>query len=498
MSSPYRDRIDKVPIAAKYLLVLGLGVSIGLLILFLAEREARWIVIATTALFGLVFIIVVPAKQRLLTTIFILSLQTDIYLRFLYGRAGSNEGLAIPLVVFTGGGLLVWYAIAGRLRKFRWAGSMGVPILALFATGALSIVTSSERFVGLTSLLYSLELYFLYWLAFNLCQTQKEFERIIKLLLFTLGAQSIIYFIQSALGITFNFMGETIPEGEVPRPGGTVSTNPAGFTSFIMPALMIAIALVTSKPRLLPRPYMLALMLLGTGAVGLSFTRAAWVGFAMGLVTIILFGWRRRTLQGRMVFWIAAITMVGVAILLPTMLSRVSGDYAALGGDPTAATLRERIGLIRIALDIIAEHPFTGIGAGAYSHVFRAYANDSNQWLFVVHNEFLLRAAETGIPGAMAFVALLVAGFRVALRLAQTKPSLISVSAVGWFGALVALVWQMNWVPWIGWSYNAMLWLMLGLMDGAQRLAVREERPSHQHETQLAHGRGARGPAEKM
>jgi hypothetical protein len=33
----------------------------------------------------------------------------------------------------------------------------------------------------------------------------------------------------------------------------------------------------------------------------------------------------------------------------------------------------------------------------------------------------------------------------------------------------------MNWVPWGGWSYNAMLWIMLGLMDGAQRLVARNE-----------------------
>ena len=216
MNSPHRDPIDKVPPAAKYLMVLGLGVSIGLLILFLADREARWIVIAMAALAGLLIIIVMPSKQKLLTTIFILSLQVDIYLRFLYGRAGSNEGLAIPLVVFGGGGVLVWYAIAGRLRTFRWAGSMGIPILALFATGVLSIVTSSERFVGLTSLLYSIELYFLYWLAFNLGRSQEDFERIIKLLLIMLGTQATIYFVQSALGITFNFMGETIQGGERP------------------------------------------------------------------------------------------------------------------------------------------------------------------------------------------------------------------------------------------------------------------------------------------
>jgi O-antigen ligase len=178
-----------------------------------------------------------------------------------------------------------------------------------------------------------------------------------------------------------------------------------------MPALMITSALVISKAKLLPRPYTLTLMLLGTGAIGLSFTRAAWIGFAMGLTTIVLFGWRRRTIQGRMVFWIAAIMVVGVTIFLPTMLTRITGDYAAQGGDPNSAALDERMGLIRIALNIIADHPLTGIGPGAYAQVFRGYANGVDQWLYTVHNEFLLRAAENGIPGALAFVAFLIVGF---------------------------------------------------------------------------------------
>ena len=487
MNSSPRNHVSKLPLAAKYLVVLGLGVSVGLFILFLADRDARWILLAVASLLGLVFIAVTPDKQRLLTTIFILSLQVDVYVRFLYGRAGSSEGLAIPLVVFTGAALLAWYVNAGRFRTFRWAGSMGLPIVALFVTGLLALLTSSERFVGLTNLWYSAELYFLYWLAFNLTQSQEDFERIIKLLLFTLAAQSIIYLIQSALGITFNFMGDIIQGGDVPRPGGTVSTNPAGFTSFIMPALMITTALLITKAKLLPRQYTLTLMLLGTVAIGLSFTRAAWIGFAMGLTVIILIGWRRRSINSAMVLWIAVIVAACAAILLPTMLTRIAGDYAGLGGDATKATLEERFGLMRIALDIIGDHPLTGIGPGAYTQVLRGYAGGGDQWLFTVHNEFLLRAAETGIPGALAFVLLLIVGFRVALRLARTQPSLMSISALGWTGALAALTWQMNWVPWIGWSYNAMLWLMFGLMDGAQRLAAPLDVPVPRHRRRLPH-----------
>ena len=51
-----------------------------------------------------------------------------------------------------------------------------------------------------------------------------------------------------------------------------------------------------------------------------------------------------------------------------------------------------------------------------------------------------------------------------------------AMAQAGWLAALIALVWQMNWVPWSGWTYNAMLWIMLGLMDGAQRLVTRSER----------------------
>ena len=107
------------------------------------------------ALIAAIFITVVPAKQAVLTTVFILSFQVDIYLRFLYGRASSNEGLALPLVVVAGAILLGWYYFSGHIREFKWGGSMRRPIAALLFIMAASVAASSERFLGLSDARHS-------------------------------------------------------------------------------------------------------------------------------------------------------------------------------------------------------------------------------------------------------------------------------------------------------------------------------------------------------
>jgi hypothetical protein len=472
MNPFHRNTVVKLSNAG-YLAALGLGITTGFLTLFLADHEVRWIIYTIAGLVSITFILAMPAKRSLLMTFFILSLQVNVTLRFLYGHAQSTEGLAIPLVVITGVALLSWYAGAGHLKGFKWAGSMRVPIAALLATTLLSLAATSERFVGVTALLSSLELYFLYWLMFNTVQTEDDFRRIIKLLIFTLSAQGIVYIIQSTLGLEFDLVGNTEDLGEVPRPGGTVTTNPDGFASFIMPVLLIAITNFAVQEHFIPRRYVFFAIALGIAAIGLTFTRAPWIGLLMALAFVVIYGYRRRFIKFGVIIWIIAAAVVALALLLPTMLDRVQSDY---GVDATMGTLDERLGLIQIALNIIIAHPVTGIGPGAYAYTFKAYAPAGmDQWLFTVHNEFLRRAAETGLPGALAFVALLVTGFRVALRLTRSELSIIRVSALGWLAALIALVWQMNWVPWGGWSYNAMLWIMLGLMDGAQRLVARNE-----------------------
>ncbi len=458
---------------AKISLLIALGCLLGVGVYFLSDKEIRWVLMPGLALASVIFILVVPQKKKVLTAIFILSFQVDIYLRFLYGRSGTNDGLALPLVVAVGCVLVGWYYFSGQIRGFSWGGSMRGPIRAWLIVLAVSVIASSERFVGLCTLVYVIEYYFLYWIAFNIVRTSADFKRLIVLIMTVLGIQALVYFAQSAMGITFDFLGNTIEKGEVARPGGTVSSNPAGFVSFIMPALMMASAIAFSKYRRLLIPYSIPLMLMGIAAIGLSFTRAAWIGLIFGFGAIISIALRHRWLNFRMIIVIFIVLGVGVAVLLPTMLNRVASDYQGGKGSTTQETLDERMGLNKIAFNVIVHHPIFGVGPGAYPYEYRAYVPAGlNQWLYTVHNTYLLWAAETGIVGGLIFIWLLFTGFKIALRLARTPPSLVSICATGWFGAMIILSWMMFWVPWIGFSYSAMFWFMLGLMDGAQRLVV--------------------------
>lgn len=450
-------------------LVMLLGIAAGAVAAGLGGLALRWTIYAGLGVAALAVLTSFRNKGPLLVAVFVLSLQVDVYVRFLYGKAGS-DGIAFPLVFLTGLALAVWYVLSPGRPRLAWAGRSGWPIAALLASMVLATATSSEHFVSLTSLVAALQMYMLYWLAFNLVRSEQEFRRVVGLLLVTLGIQSLVYFYQSATGQTFNLAGYSFALGEVPRPGGTVSSNPAGYASFIMPALMLASAAALARAAVLPRGVMLLLAGMGVVAIGLTYTRAAWIGLALGLTAIMILGVRRRAIASSRVLLLVGLMALAALALAPTLLARIASDYGTAEAG-NQATLNERLGLMRVALNVIASHPLTGVGPGAYGHVFKAYVPGGlDQWLYTVHNEFLLKTAELGIAGGIAFVALLATALGTARRLAQEPDTYVGIMGLGWFGALVALIWQMNWVPWSGFSYNAMLWLVLGLMDGAWRL----------------------------
>jgi len=128
---------------------IGIGALAGVTAFGVAQMSRAWIGFVIAGLiFGLV-IVVVRDTERVLTTGFVLCLQAGASYRLLYDRAGS-EGLAFPLSVLVGGVLVAWYLFTGaqRRRTFAWTGTLAIPIVALLATSFLSLLATSERFIG--------------------------------------------------------------------------------------------------------------------------------------------------------------------------------------------------------------------------------------------------------------------------------------------------------------------------------------------------------------
>jgi O-antigen ligase len=311
----------------------------------------------------------------------------------------------------------------------------------------------------------------------------------VRLLLLTLAVQSVIYAVQSTLGVSFTLEGDVIAQDVVPRPGGTVSTNPAGFASFIMPLLLIAVARLTDRERQDGTLWLLAVIGLGLAAIGLTYTRVAWAGLAGALVWLFVAARARGKLRPSTARWVIIGAVVAGVACWPLMAMR-------LAESPNSEAYEERAGLMRIALEVVAAHPLTGIGTGAYSQRFKDYLPGDlpDQWLYTVHNEYLLRAAEVGVVGGVAFVALLVAGFGVTRRLIRAPDLTLRTLGLGCSAGLLALAWQMYWVPWRGFEYNAMLWFLLGVCDAAAaRLAADAQDAGSTEINRGAAGRAAPG-----
>jgi O-antigen ligase len=218
---------------------------------------------------------------------------------------------------------------------------------------------------------------------------------------------------------------------------------------------------------------------LGALALYLTFSRAAWLALGAGaLVSAALYVYNR---QPRIVLeWL---NLAGAALLILAPFVWWTAPY--LGGRlDTQSTLvnqapvSERAYLNDAAMQILRQHPLTGVGVGALPLALRAAFPNFPLNYQPAHFALLDAAAETGLPGAAAYLIALIApwaalGLRGAWRRAPGRtlsPALIAAS-----GALVAvtLVGFFDYYTWLLAPGRLWQWLIWGLWAGSYEAAQR-------------------------
>jgi O-antigen ligase len=195
-------------------------------------------------------------------------------------------------------------------------------------------------------------------------------------------------------------------------------------------------------------------------AIYLAATRArgAWLGGAAGVVTFALLA--RPRLPRAALFAAAAAALVAAVVALVPLRSTpvlasdtkrfASGlDVVEASFDPRSTALRTRAGLWRRTFAMWRDHALVGVGPGNWPRFFPRYAEPGAMRDGVLtatvaplqaHDDLLERAAETGIVGLGALVALAVAAAAAARRSLRAAADARerAVPAAG-AGALVAL-----------------------------------------------------------
>ena len=208
---------------------------------------------------------------------------------------------------------------------------------------------------------------------------------------------------------------------------------------------------------------------LGLVALVGTLSRAAW-GATVFSMTLTCMAFRSRGGHRLAVPLLVLASFVVVLVTFQsTITTRLTGyDYGSA---------RVRLPLAATALEIIADSPILGIGVNNYVAALPRYAATyAGDWLYTVHNKYLLVWAEAGIGGFAAFLWFLVSTVRRGRDVWKRGDPLLSPLALGFTTSLIGQMGHMAVDHYSSRSQVEFLWVAAALIAAMSRM--REETSS--------------------
>lgn len=278
--------------------------------------------------------------------------------------------------------------------------------------------------------------FLLYFYIINNINSNKELKIVVYAICASGILLSLFMIAQYILKTNFNISGisgtaiyQTGPEGFRSR-GFTGSPDEAcTILLTIFQFFFVGVLLVKDR---LKKSVMVTSIVLFLIAIIFSKTRIAIAALGVGVITSLLCSYRRSWISGRQVFWTVTACLFTVIASIPFVYHRFA--YGVYGED--------RWPLMVTAYNMFKSNVMFGVGINNYSFVVYKYipANFSSAWLYVVHNEYLLRLSETGILGFMFYYVLLttvVMGFH---KLTFSTNRFISGTSIALFAVMIGSI----------------------------------------------------------
>jgi O-antigen ligase len=261
------------------------------------------------------------------------------------------------------------------------------------------------------------------------------------------------------------------------RPVGAFD-HPNALADYLTLLLVPALAFVLMGPSRVSRTsWYAALATLGVAGLMLLLTlsRGAWAAAALGCAALAWVFWRHRFIGSTHLLGAALAGVVALSALVsayPQVIYRLT--------EPDDRSTESRVMLNDQAMAIIEENPVTGAGFGAYNRaahethgpLWGTISPDYQEMLLklVVHNHYLLVAAQMGIPALLFWCYLLYRLARQAWPVSRWRDPGTTALGVGLGCAMVS---QMLFLA--SDNYDAdirvfLLWLTAGLLQALTKL----------------------------
>ena len=407
------------------------------------------------------------------------------------GVALGREPLPMPLVLGFGAGLLGTLALA--LARYDVAVAIGVFLIAavrvepapsdlVFAV-VIAVAFATWRF-DLQRVPLSITLLVSAFLALNLIASIEVIDPgravtffAISLYLGVLGLWLAGYVnsVRRARLILIAYLAAAVVSAAVaclalaaPFPGGELFVtgpraqglfkDPNVFGPFLVPAALVLME-ESVGPRLLrlSMPVKLALLSIVSVGVLFSFSRAAWLNFAIG-TTVLLFVLALRRGGARKAMGLLAVTLIAAGALFA-----VTAATSSLAFLEQRAAVQvydtQRFGAQLSGVELASEHPL-GVGPGQFERVSEISA----------HSTYVRALAEEGVLGLLVVLALMLLTLAFAARNAASGVNCYGIGSAALLASWCGLLANSLFVDTLHWRH---LWLMAALIWAATALRVR-------------------------
>jgi O-antigen ligase len=396
----------------------------------------------------------------------------------------DSPGLSISLmdVAFAGWTVLwMWRRRAAGHAPLR-ASRTDLCVLLLLCWFWLRSLGAQSGMLAIATVMMYTKFIVVFFVLSHSVRTPGEWRIVVRASAAIFALQIVYVMAQIALSNPLPLPGAKVPdvaslvslgsEGVAFRPVGFFN-HPNPLADYLVLLLPVPLAMLILGPRRLPRRvWLLALLvvLIGVAVVARTYSRGGWASMAFAALVCVAFFWHKRVIRSRHV----ALGMLAVAIAVGLAVAVNPGLLLRITGSDSRST--ESRGLLtEQARDMIAGQPFAGVGFASYNRRSRDYtpegfAKVSREYRkalgqLVVHNHYLLLAAEVGIPAMLLFVAIFVSLIVRGLRsVSWEDPGLAAITvglASGLAGNMLFLSSDNYYVD----IRMSLLWMTAGLLQ---------------------------------
>jgi len=380
------------------------------------------------------------------------------YFEFIYGQINVPYVDLVGLVLFISWGLkkIYWHFIGKE--KLSIADFPMWFLMFLFVLSAALSLINIERELLLTGLKYILRpLIFFYLiyviLPFNIIDNAKKLFQVLKIM-FVLGLGLSLMGLWSLAFPPIEGLRRVVPIsilGIYP-----LGTNHNLYAEVLVCLIPLALILFwQEKKDLFWKNIYLFGALIMTGVNLLTLSRAGWLTIALQIVILAILKYRGEIKK----LLVNYLFYLGLAIITPILylMYRLLTSYVVVSSN------LNRLKLIEIAFDMLADHPFIGNGVGTFITVVSQV-----QWYIIeyggaldAHGFVFKTLAEVGVLGTIAFILLLV--YPVYLLIKGYQKSLNHNYNWVVLGMLLAVIGVISFQLFGTGYYIAKLWLPIGL-----------------------------------